>query len=110
MRDKAEKYLDALRRALEKADGLDVIFDKHMKNRTGKYIVFCSILAHMREMMEKAGEWFSSVEKTPHVYYTYSDDLSTDKARRGYVSESDETYSCKRTRIAHAISIRAVSY
>ena len=35
VRDEAERYLDALRRALEKADGLDVIFDKHMTERTG---------------------------------------------------------------------------
>ena len=42
VRDEAERYLDALRRALEKADGLDIIFDKHMTERTGKYIVFCS--------------------------------------------------------------------
>ena len=42
-RDQAEQYLEALRRALEKADGMDVIFDKHITDRTGKYIVFCSI-------------------------------------------------------------------
>ena len=42
VRDAAEKYLEALRRALDKADGLDVIFDKHMTDRTGKYIVFCA--------------------------------------------------------------------
>ena len=53
VRDEAERYLDALRRALEKADGLDVIFDKHMTERTGKYIVFCANKEHMGTMMDK---------------------------------------------------------
>ena len=43
-RDKAEEYLEYLRRALEKAEKIDVLFDKHMTDRTGKYIVFCSTL------------------------------------------------------------------
>ncbi|MEE1330324.1 MAG: DEAD/DEAH box helicase family protein, partial [Acutalibacteraceae bacterium] len=38
-RDAGEKYLEALRRALEKAEGIDEIFNKHMPDRMGKYIV-----------------------------------------------------------------------
>ena len=34
VRDEAERYLEALRRALDKADGLDTVFDKHMTDRT----------------------------------------------------------------------------
>ena len=56
VRDEAERYLEALRRALEKADGLDIIFDKHMTERTGKYIVFCANKEHMDAMMDKAPE------------------------------------------------------
>ncbi len=52
--DAAEKVLEALRRALDKAENLDVLFDKHMEDRTGKYIVFCANLEHMQDMMEKA--------------------------------------------------------
>ena len=33
VRDTAQKYLDELRRTLTKADGLDVIFDKHIEKR-----------------------------------------------------------------------------
>ena len=36
-----QKYLDALRRALEQADGLDRVFAHHITNKSGKYIVFC---------------------------------------------------------------------
>ena len=51
-----------------------------MKDRTGKYIVFCSDLEHMREMMGKVGEWFAKVDTEPHVYYAYSNDPATSKA------------------------------
>ena len=90
VRDKAERYLEALRRALDKADGLDVIFDKHMKERHGKYIVFCSNLEHMREMMERVDEWFRKVDPAPHVYCAYSDDPATSKAFADFKEDTSD--------------------
>lgn len=81
VRDKADKYLEALRRALEHADGLDVIFDKHMTDRHGKYLVFCANVEHMREMMSHVPEWFGKIDAKPHVYSAYSDDPA---ASRGF--------------------------
>lgn len=49
------ELLEQLRRALEKADGPDKIFEKHMRvegKTHGKYIVFCSSREHMDEMTE----------------------------------------------------------
>lgn len=80
VRDAAEKYLDALRRALEKADGLDEIFAKHMDKPDGKYIVFTANANHMQEMIDKVPEWFSQVDHKPHVYSAYSDDPATSQA------------------------------
>ena len=79
VRDQAERYLEALRRALEMADGLDKIFDKHMENRAGKYIVFCSNIEHLREMRGKAKEWFGKIDPKSHVYTAYSEDPTTSK-------------------------------
>lgn len=79
VKDQAERYLEALRRALEMADGLDKIFDKHMENRAGKYIVFCSNIEHLREMRGKAKEWFGKIDPKPHVYTAYSEDPTTSK-------------------------------
>lgn len=87
VKDAAEKYLEALRRALEMADGLDVIFDKHMTDRTGKYIVFCSNIEHLNEMQGKVGEWFSKVDPNPHVYQVYSEDPTTSKAFADFKSD-----------------------
>lgn len=80
VRDAAEKYLEALRRALEMADGLDEVFARHMDVRSGKYIVFCANAEHMREMMEKVPEWFAKVDTDPRIYSVYSSDPETSQA------------------------------
>lgn len=90
VRDSAEKYLEALRRALEKADGLDVVFDKHMTDRTGKYIVFCADFEHMHEMIERAPEWFYKVDQEPHIYTAYSNDPATSKAFAEFKKDDSE--------------------
>ena len=77
VRDAAQGYLDELRRALAKADGLDVIFDKHITDRCGKYIIFCSNYSHLKEMTSLVGQWFGKIDKDPHVYTAYADDPET---------------------------------
>lgn len=79
-RDAAEEILEKLRRALDRAVGMDVLFDKHMEDRHGKYLVFCANADHMREMMTHVPEWFSKVDLHPHVYSAYSEDPGTSKA------------------------------
>ena len=54
VRDQANAYLEALRRALENADGLDVIFGRHMTDRHGKYIVFTPNYESMQEYISMA--------------------------------------------------------
>ncbi len=101
VRDAVERELEALRRALEKADGLPEVFARHMQagsvacgrlahsGRTrpgmtaegkpgqpggyGKYIVFCANYEHLLSMRELATEWFAKVDPTPHIYTVYSD-------------------------------------
>ena len=90
-RDNAEKCLDELRRTLEKAEGLDVIFKKHMTDPHGKYIVFCSNKEHMDQMM-KHTEWFSKVDKEPHMYSVYSSDPGADKALKDFKEDNDNNH------------------
>lgn len=80
VRDSAERYLEALRRALDRADGLDQIFDKHMTDRAGKYIVFCANYEHLQDMVAHVPAWFSKVDPAPRVYSAYSDDPETNRA------------------------------
>lgn len=91
VKDQAEKYLDELKRALENADGLDEIFKKHMTNPHGKYIVFCSNKEHMDQMM-KHTEWFSKVDKEPHMFSVYSSDPGADKAFKEFKEDNDNNH------------------
>lgn len=90
VRDEAERYLEALRRTLDMVDGLDVIFDKHMTDRAGKYIVFCSNLEHMTEMRGKAYEWFAKIDNAPHIYTAYSDDPTASKAFNEFKKDNSD--------------------
>ncbi|ADU24056.1 Helicase associated domain protein [Ruminococcus albus] len=90
MRDEAEVYLEALRRALDHAEKLDVMFDKHMEDRTGKYIVFCANREHMDDMIGKAKEWFAKVDKRPHIYKVYASNPETSKAFADFKSDRSE--------------------
>ena len=88
VRDAAEKYLEALRRALDMADGLDEVFAKHMASHTGKYIVFCANGEHMQEMIGKVPEWFAKVDAAPHVYSAYSNDPETSQAFASFKADT----------------------
>ena len=88
LRDVNQKYLDALRRALEQADGLEQVFARHMTSRSGKYIVFCSGMEHMREMMEQSRGWFAGVNPDIHFYMAYSEDPGTSKAFAEFKADS----------------------
>ncbi|MCD7812946.1 MAG: Helicase associated domain protein [Lachnospiraceae bacterium] len=91
VRDTCERYLEDLKRALEMSEGLDEIFDKHMTDRTGKYIVFCSNKEHMDEMMGHL-EWFEKVDQHPHVYSLYSSDPGADQAFDDFRADNDTSH------------------
>ena len=74
VQDANQKYLEALRRALEQADGLDKVFAQHITQTCGKYIVFCSGKEHMDEMASHVPEWFAGVNRNVKVYKTYASD------------------------------------
>lgn len=92
VRDAAEKYYEALRRALELADGLDVIFEKHMAKKTGKYLVFTSNIEAMRTCMGHVSEWFGKVDPEPHIYSLYTLDRETLKSFDAFKADNDTAH------------------
>ena len=51
LKKEAEKYLEMLRRSLERSIGLKEVFNKHITKNDGKYIIFCAGYDHMQEMI-----------------------------------------------------------
>ena len=90
IQDVNQKVLDALRRALEQADGLDKVFAHHITNASGKYIVFCANKEHMDEMVSHVPEWFAGVNPDAVVYEAYSDDPGTDKAFADFKADKSD--------------------
>ena len=90
IQDANQKYLDALRRALEQTDGLDKVFEHHITNKSGKYIVFCAGKEHMDEMVSHVPEWFAKVNPDVAVYEAYSDDPGTDKAFADFKADESD--------------------
>ncbi len=88
MRDEAQKKLDALRRSLENAEGLDVMFRKHIKDSEGKYIIFCSNVEHLRETEIHIHEWFKNIDEYPNIYKAYSEDAESSKAFDAFRSDT----------------------
>lgn len=92
VREVAEKYLEELRRTLEMSEGLDEVFFKHMTDRTGKYIVFCSSKEHMDDMMEKSADWLRKVDAEPHIYSVYSEDPSAGRTFDEFKKDNDKEH------------------
>ena len=77
---KAEQIIDQLRRRLEEADGVDVIFQKHMQNKHGKYILFCADREHMQSIRRRLPQWLNHVDAKPHIYEVYAESGEAAKA------------------------------
>ena len=90
LRDANDKYLEALRRALEQADGLDTVFAKHMADKSGKYILFCSDYDHIQELRTYTHDWFSGVNQNIHTYLAYSADPDTSKEFADFKADDSE--------------------
>ena len=67
-KSKAVKYLEELKRSLGKANRLEELFSKYMDNPSGKYLVFCSNVRHLDEMISHVHEWFSVVNEDIDIY------------------------------------------
>lgn len=75
--EEAQKILDALKRSLDKADGLDKIFAKHLPSNA-RLIVFCVNQEHMEQMRTEAEHWFQGLDPEMHIYCVYSDNPEAD--------------------------------
>jgi len=89
-RDKSEQYLQALRRAMEHADGLDKVFHQYLTNQSGRYLVFCSSVNHMKEMHAHTKEWFGGVDNDPHCYFVYADNAESSEAYEAFRKDNSD--------------------
>ena len=84
------KKINAMRSQIEKSYGMPIILNKHIKDREGKYIIFCKNKKHLEEIIQTVIGWFqtagckninsyvvhSSYEKKDAEYKAFCDDTS----------------------------------
>ena len=67
------KRINAMRSQIEKSYGMPIILNKHIKDKQGKYLVFCKDKKHLDTIKDTATEWFKTAGfKDIHAYTVYS--------------------------------------
>lgn len=69
---------------------LPTVFARHVTDKSGKYLVFCSGQAHMKRVPSLAKEWFGQIDPEMHVYSTYSADSETSWAYKAFVKDDSD--------------------
>lgn len=90
LRRDSQQRMDALRVAVENTEGLPAVFARHMTEKSGKYLVFCSGQAHMKRVLSHAKEWFGQIDPQMHVYSAYSADPETSRAYKAFVRDDSD--------------------
>lgn len=68
------KKINTMRSQIEKSYGMPIILNKHIKNKEGKYIIFCKKKKHLREIKDTVIGWFKTAGfKDINAYEVYSD-------------------------------------
>ena len=89
MKEPSQRCLDALRRALSRADGLETILARWLK-KGEKYILFCADWAHVQEIKESIPDWFRDVDSDPHCYCLYAGKPETEAEYEAFLADRSE--------------------
>ena len=90
LRRKAEKELEQLKRSLDQARGVDEVFRKHMRQRHGKYLVFCANKEHMEQMIGLARNWFRYIDPALHLYRVYTEYAGSDSDFNRFIGDHSD--------------------
>ena len=83
------KKIDLMRSQIEKSYGMPIILNKHIKNKEGKYLVFCKNKRHLREVKETVIGWFRTAGcKDINAYEVYSDYENKDAEYKAFCEDT----------------------
>ena len=88
-----QKKYDRMRKIVELADGIPELFEKNLKKKNGKYIVFCKDKQHMDEVIEQSKKWFENIDKNPEIYSVYSGDGYSEKSNKKAIKSFENSRS-----------------
>ena len=78
-KNEAKAKLERLRKFIENTDDIDRVLERHITDKTGRYIVLCPS-EKVREFKTKIKLWICPIDAEPHIYTVYSDNDGTAEA------------------------------
>lgn len=83
------KKINTMRSQIEKSYGMPIILNKHIKNKEGKYIIFCKRKRHLREIKDTVIGWFKMAGfKDINAYEVYSDYENKDAEYKAFCDDT----------------------
>lgn len=83
------KKINTMRSQIEKSYGMPIILNKHIKNKEGKYIIFCKKKKHLREIKDTVIGWFRTAGfKDINAYEVYSDYENKDAEYKAFCDDT----------------------
>lgn len=71
--------------------GIETVFSRHMKNKSGKYIVFCPDIDKLSGIYDECNSWFCDVNANIHKYSVYAKNSNSNDEFDNFCNDSDET-------------------
>ncbi len=89
--EKKELYnkIDSMRKQIDKSYGMPIILNKHIRDKEGKYLVFCKNKKHLLEIKDTVIEWFKIAGfKDIHSYVVHSSYEGKDKEYKAFCGDT----------------------
>ncbi len=87
-KQKFYKKINTMRSQIEKSYGMPIILNKHIKNKEGKYIIFCKNKKHLREIKDTVIGWFKTAGfKNINACEVYSDYENKDTEYKAFCDD-----------------------
>ena len=71
--------------------GIEKIFEKHIRNRAGKFIVFCPNVEQLQRMVNECESWFTKVNRDIHKYTVYAQNSASDKQFEDFRNDKSDS-------------------
>lgn len=91
--EKEEFYnkINSMRSQIEKSYGMPIILNKHIKDKTGKFIIFCKNKKHLEEIKNTVIEWFKVAGfKDINTYVVHSSYKEKDREYQTFCSDTSD--------------------
>lgn len=86
------KKINAMRSQIEKSYGMPIILNKNIKNKEGKYIVFCKNKKHLSDIKETVIGWFRTAGcKNINAYIVHSSYENKDAEYKAFCDDTSHS-------------------